>query len=117
MPEFADPFRGKVPDSKITLGELVRALRLDVAAEEEATHLYMAQAEATENQLAQRVLVDIANEERVHIGEFRRLIQLLTGDEDKFLADGAREVDAMAASVAGLSQPPPGGGTTIGSLK
>ncbi len=117
MPEFADPFRGKVPDRKITLGELVRALRLDAAAEEEATHLYMSQADATDNQLAQRVLVDIANEERVHIGEFRRLIQLLTGDEDKFLADGAREVAAMAAKVAGLSQAPPAGETTIGSLK
>ncbi len=117
MPEFTDPFRGKVPDRKIRLGELVRAVRLDVAAEEEAIHLYMAQAEATDNQLAQRVLVDIANEERVHVGEFRRLLQLLTGDEDKFLADGAREVDVMAAKLTGGGQMMAGEETTVGSLK
>ncbi len=117
MPEFADPFRGKVPDRKITPGELIRAIRLDVSAEEEAIHLYMAQAEATDNQLAQRVLVDIANEERVHVGEFRRLLQLLTGDEDKFLADGAREVDNMAANLTGGGRAAPGSEATIGSLK
>ena len=70
MPEFTNPFIGKVPDRKLTLGELVRAIRLDVAAEEEATHIYDAQADATDNALAREVLLDIANEERVHVGEF-----------------------------------------------
>ena len=35
-------------------------------------------------------------EERVHAGEFMRLIAILTGDEDKFLAKGKKEVDEMA---------------------
>lgn len=101
MPEFTNPFIGKIPDRKLTTGELVRAIRLDVAAEEEATHIYNAQAEATDNPLAKKVLEDIANEERVHVGEFQRLLQILTGDEDKWLADGAGEVDEMAAEVGG----------------
>lgn len=121
MPEFVNPFTGKVPDRKLSLRELVRAIRLDVAAEEEATHLYTAQADATDNPLAKAVLEDIANEERVHVGEFQHLIQLLTGDEDKWLADGAGEVDVMAADV-GMPAPsqvkPPGGEKpTIGSMK
>lgn len=99
MPEFVNPFTGKVPERKLSLRELVRAIRLNVAAEEEATHLYTAQADATDDPVAKAVLEDIANEERVHVGEFQHLIQLLTGDEDKWLADGAGEVDTMAAGV------------------
>jgi uncharacterized protein len=120
MPDFANPYPGKVPDRKLTLQELIRSIRLDVAAEEEATQQYLSQADATENQLAIKVLTDIANEERVHVGEFQRLLQLLTGDEDKWLADGAAEVDVNAAAVAGVTatakpsakEPP-----TVGSLK
>jgi rubrerythrin len=96
MPEFLNPFSGMVPDRKLTLEELVRAIRLDLAAEHEAVHLYLAHADATDHPLARKVLIDIANEERVHAGEFARLISILTKDEDKFLAEGAEEVDEMA---------------------
>lgn len=121
MPEFANPFIGRVPDRKLTTEELIRAIRLDLAAEEEAIHQYMAQADAAEHQLAQKVLIDIANEERQHAGEFLRLLQILTGDEDKWLAVGAGEVDETAAEVT-TPEPEraaPSGGEepTIGSLK
>lgn len=99
MPEFLSPFSGKVPDRKLTMQELIRAIRLDLAAEHEAVHLYMAHAEATDNPLAKKVLIDIANEERVHAGEFARLLSILTGDEDALLAKGAKEVDEMAAET------------------
>ena len=94
-------------------------MRLDLAAEHEAVHTYLAHADATDNPLAKAVLIDIANEERVHVGEFARLIALLTGDEDAFLLKGTLEVNAMAASVAQQEQKPPQdtGETTIGSLK
>ncbi|MFP3880233.1 MAG: ferritin family protein [Dehalococcoidia bacterium] len=96
MAEFLNPFSGQVPDRKLTHEELVRAIRLALAAEEEAIHLYMAQADAIDHQLAKKVLIDVANEERQHAGEFLRLLQILTGDEDKWLAEGASEVDEMA---------------------
>ncbi len=38
MPEFLNPFTGRVPDRKLSKAELVRALRLDLAAEHEAVH-------------------------------------------------------------------------------
>ena len=118
MPEFVKPFSGMVPDRKMTNAELVRALRLNLSAEEEATHLYMSHAEATDNPIAKAVLIDIANEERVHVGEFARLIQILTGDEDDFLAKGTAEVDAWAAKVGGQSAPAPEKPEpTIGSMK
>jgi rubrerythrin len=95
MPEFLNPFPGMVPERKLTLEELIRAIRLDLAAEHEAVHLYMAHADATDHPLAKKVLIDIANEERVHAGEFARLLSILTKDEEKFLAEGAEEVDEM----------------------
>ena len=119
MPEFVKPFSGMVPERKMTVGELVRALRMDLAAEHEAVHTYLAHAEATDNPLAKAVLADIADEERVHVGEFARLIAILTGDEDDYLRKGTLEVDAMAASLSTPQQnsPQPAGETTIGSLK
>lgn len=102
MPEFVNPFSGKVPERKLTEQELIRAIRLDIAAEHEAVHLYMAHAEATDHPLAKAVLTDIANEEREHVGEFMRLLSILTGDEDQWLANGFAEVDEMARQVAGV---------------
>jgi uncharacterized protein len=104
MPEFLNPFSGKVPDRKLTKDELIRAIRLDLAAEHEAVHLYLAHAEATDDPLAKKVLIDIANEERVHAGEFGRLISILTGDENALLAEGAQEVDEMARELSAPSQ-------------
>ena len=99
MAEFVNPFSGKVPDRPLTKEEVIRAIRLDIAAEHEATHLYMSHAEAIDDPLARAVLIDIANEERVHLGEFMRLLSILTGDEDKWLAQGTVEVDELAAQA------------------
>ncbi len=99
MPEFLNPFSGKVPERKLTREEIIRALRLNIAAEEEAVHLYMAHADATDEPLVKKVLIDVANEEREHIGEFQRLIQILTGDEDDMLRSGVEEVDEMAKEL------------------
>jgi rubrerythrin len=96
MPEFVNPFSGLTPSRKMTDSELARAIRLDLAAEEEAVHLYEAHADATDNKLAKKVLLDIANEERVHAGEFQRLLKILLKDEEKLLAEGAEEVDELA---------------------
>ncbi len=94
MPEFGTPFSGLKKERKVTHEELIRAIRFMVAAEYEAIQLYMQLAESTENKLAQEVLKDIANEERVHAGEFLRLLKELAPDEEKFYKDGAKEVEA-----------------------
>lgn len=100
MPGFTDPFYGNLPSEKLTLDELIRAIRLDVAAEEEATALYEAHAYATDNPVARKVLLDVANEERVHVGEFVRLLNILTsGQEQEWMQNGYNEVDEMAEEV------------------
>jgi len=93
MPDFGTPFSGLAQDRKLTDSELVRAVRFMVAAEYEAIQLYMQLAESTDNKLAVEVLEDIADEERVHAGEFLRLLHELAPDEEKFYAEGAGEVE------------------------
>ncbi len=93
MPDFGSPFSGLTNDRKLTDAELVRAIRFMVAAEYEATQLYMQLAESTDNKLAIDVLKEIADEERVHAGEFLKLLYTLAPDEEKFYANGAKEVE------------------------
>jgi len=95
MPEFGSPFSGLANDRNLTESELVRAIRFMVAAEYEAVQLYMQLAESTNDKLAQEVLKDIANEERVHAGEFLRLLKHLDPDEEKFYNEGAEEVQEL----------------------
>ena len=93
MPDFGQPFSGLKKDYKISDQELIRSIRFMVAAEYEAIQLYMQLAESTDNKLAIEVLKDIADEERVHAGEFLRLLKELDPDEEKFYAEGAEEVE------------------------
>lgn len=93
MPEFADTFSGLANDRKLTHSELVRAIRYMIAAEYEAIQLYMQLAESTDDELAKEVLIDIADEERVHAGEFLRLLYHLEPDEQDFYAEGIEEVE------------------------
>jgi len=50
-------------------------------------------AESTKNKLTVEVLKDIADEERVHAGEFLRLLKQLVPNEEKFYAEGVKEVE------------------------
>jgi rubrerythrin len=93
MPAFGSPFSGLANDRKLNDEELVRAIRFMVAAEYEATQLYTQLAESTDNQLAAKVLKEIADEELVHAGEFLRLLHELAPDEARFYAKGAKEVE------------------------
>ncbi len=95
MPEFSTPFEGLSSDRKLTREELIRAIRYSIAAEYEAIQLYMQLADSIDDPLAIDVLRDIADEERVHAGEFLRLLKHLAPDEDKFYAEGAQEVEEM----------------------
>jgi len=93
MPDFGSPFAGLANDRKLTDAELIRAVRFMVSAEYEAVQLYMQLAESTDNELAKEVITDIANEERVHAGEFLRLLYELAPDEKKYYEEGYAEVE------------------------
>jgi rubrerythrin len=60
--------------------------------------MYMQLAESTANTLAVAVLKDIADEERVHAGEFLELLYELAPDEKALDATGAGEVEEIEKS-------------------
>ena len=100
MPSFGNPFEGLAADRKMTHSELVRAIRFLVAAEYEAVQLYVQLAESTDNKLAQIVLNDIADEEKVHAGEFLTLLKTLAPDEESFYKQGEEEVEELKESLS-----------------
>jgi len=101
MAEFANPFSGMIPDRKLNDRELARAIRMALAAEEEAVHMYEALADASDNALAAKVLQDVADEERVHAGEFQELLRTLLPDEQQLLEKGADEVKELSQEEKG----------------
>jgi len=68
-------------------------LRLAIIAELDAVSLYEQLAEATENKAIREVLLDVAKEEKTHMGEFQTL--LLREDEEQVeeLKKGKEEVE------------------------
>ena len=70
-----------------------------IAAEYEAIQLYQQTAESTDNELAMEVLIDIANEEKEHAGEFLRLLRELDPEEEKFYKEGYEEVEEMISKL------------------
>ena len=99
MPDFGNAFSGLASDRKVTHSELVRAIRFSIAAEYEAIQMYQQLAESTDNELARKVLLDIAEEETVHAGEFLRLLKELEPTEQTNYDEGAEEVEEMIAEV------------------
>ena len=99
MPQFGSPFSGLANDRKLTDAELIRAIRFMVAAEYEAVQMYVQLAESTDNKFAMAVLKDIADEERVHAGEFLKLLYHLAPEEAKLYEKGAKEVDGILNEV------------------
>ena len=95
MPDFGSSFSGLANGRKLKDEELIRAIRFMIAAEYEATQLYMQLAESTDNKIAIAVLKDIADEEIVHAGEFLRLLHELAPDEKKLYSKGAKEVEEI----------------------
>lgn len=91
--DFVKPFPGKNPGDQITKQELISAIRLSICAEQEAVHLYDQIAEFTDNEMVKKLMIDVADEERIHIGEFQKLLELI--GEGK--ADKVKEGEAEAA--------------------
>lgn len=94
MAEFASPFTGNI-DKKMDNIELYQAIRMDIAAELEAIFLYDAHSVATVDPLAKKVLEDIRDEEKVHVGELITLMNYLDPTHAGLMEEGAEEVREM----------------------
>ena len=99
MPTFGSPFSGFTSEPKLTEEELIRAVRFIIASEYEATQLYTQLADSITHPFAQAVLKDVADEERVHAGQFLKLLYYNAPDEEKLYEQGAHEDEAILKKV------------------
>lgn len=83
---------------KLTRRELTRAIRDAIIAESDAIKQYETVADSTDDTQSKRLLQDIADEEKVHIGELQQRLSELLPDEKTLLEEGAAEVNTKKAS-------------------
>ena len=77
-------------------------LRLAIIAEYDAASLYEKMAEETNNENLKKVLLEVANEEKAHIGEFEFLLEHV--DPEHEVNEEKGEVEVM--DLTGLDAPP-----------
>lgn len=68
-------------------------LRMAIVAEQDAIVLYQLMARRVKNKKVKEVLLDVAREEKVHIGEFKGLLELLDKGEIPSEKEGKREIE------------------------
>ena len=84
------PIRMEKVEKKITDREI---LRLAIIAELDAVNLYEQLAAATDNKAIKKVLLDIAKEEKTHVGEFQTLLLREDKEQVEELQRGKEEVE------------------------
>ena len=67
-------------------------LRVGMIAELDAVSLYEQLAAGTENEKIKKVLLDIAREEKTHVGEFQTLLLEIDKEQDSELEEGKKEI-------------------------
>jgi len=71
-------------------------LRVGIIAELDAVSLYEQLAAITENETIKKVLLDIAKEEKTHMGEFQTLLLKEDTEQTKELEEGKKEVEGLS---------------------
>lgn len=93
MPNFSQPFNGNNLDRKLTKDEIIRAVRFSIASEYEAIQLYEQIKDSIDDKTVKQIFQDIANEEKVHVGEFLKTLYILTPKEMEFYKEGKSEIE------------------------
>jgi rubrerythrin len=70
-------------------------LRAGIIAELDAINLYEQMAALAENEDIKRILLDIAKEEKTHVGEFQALLLINDKEQKKELEEGKKEVEEL----------------------
>lgn len=78
---------------KVSKNELDKEIcRVGMIAELDAISLYEQMAALANNKGIKNILLDIAKEEKTHVGEFQSLLLRLDKEQEKELAQGKKEV-------------------------
>jgi len=72
-------------------------LRAAIIAELDAVNLYEQMAALAENKHVNMVLLDIAKEEKTHVGEVQALLLMIDKQQEKELGEGKKEVEKLTS--------------------
>ncbi|MBI4320804.1 MAG: demethoxyubiquinone hydroxylase family protein [Chloroflexi bacterium] len=130
--DFTNPFVGMVPSRKLNREEILRALRIDLAAELDAINLYQAHIDAIDDEQVKAIIAHIRDEEKEHVAEFTEAIRSLDptqaqefatehalaigGDQPPVLDGGAEATDLTADGTLSSTGATVTTGFTVGSL-
>ena len=82
--------------SKVKKGDLdLEILRARMIAELDAINFYEQMAALTEDEGIRKVLLDIAKEEKTHMGEFQALLLRKDEEQKEELKEGEEEVEEL----------------------
>ncbi|MCX7794378.1 MAG: rubrerythrin [Thermodesulfovibrionales bacterium] len=70
-------------------------LRIGIIAELDAINLYEQLAALSKNEKIRKVFLDIAREEKTHVGEFQTLLLMIDEEQVKELEEGKKEVERL----------------------
>ena len=70
-------------------------LRVGIIAELDAINLYEQMAAMTQRKDIRAILMDIAKEEKTHVGEFQTLLLQLDKEQQRELEEGKKEVEEI----------------------
>jgi rubrerythrin len=70
-------------------------LRVGIIAELDAISLYEQLADTATDENIKKVMMDVANEEKEHVGEFKTLLDSLDPEQVEMENEGAQEVNEM----------------------
>ncbi len=70
-------------------------MRFAIIAELDVINLYEQMADITQNKNIRKLLLDVAKEEKTHVGEFQALLLMEDKEQEKELKEGKREVEEL----------------------
>ena len=70
-------------------------LRAAMIAKLDAINLYEQMANMTENGALRKLLMDVAREEKTHVGEFQTLLLMQDREQEEELEEGKKEVKEL----------------------
>lgn len=82
-----------VRDKPYSKEELMEAIRLAISAELDAINLYEQMAKFSQDENCRKIFLDVAREEKAHVGEFTALLLSLDSEQVAEMKGGFKEVE------------------------
>jgi len=80
---------------KLNEEEVIRTIRLNIAAEHEAILQYEQLIASTDNEIVKKIANEVRADELKHVGNWEFALQLLSDDDRNGIEEGAKEAEEL----------------------